>query len=354
MRALTVRPNAKDSLEVSDLPEPVPEEGQILVGGLAVGVCGTDREIVEGSYGWAPPGRDRLVLGHESLGRVRQAPPRSGFSAGDLVVGVVRRPDPVPCGACARGEFDMCRNGQYTERGIKEIDGYGSQMWCVETDYAVKLDAGLERVGVLLEPASIVAKAWEQVERIGGRSWFEPERMLVTGAGPIGTLAALLGVQRGLEVHVLDRVTEGPKPSLIQALGATYHTEDADKVMQSVVPDVVIEATGAAKVVFEAMSGNARYGIVCLTGVSPKGQKLDVEAGSINRGIVLENDAVVGSVNANLRHYQQAAALAKADLPWLERLITRRVPLDRAGEAFTAQDDDLKVVLTLDPAGDPA
>ncbi|UYQ66001.1 glucose 1-dehydrogenase [Streptomyces peucetius] len=355
MRALTVRPHISDSLEVRDVPAPVRQEGQLLVDGLAMGVCGTDREIVDGAYGWAPPGRDRLVLGHESLGRVREAPPGSGFSAGDLVVGVVRRPDPEPCGACARGEFDMCRNGRYTERGIKQIDGYGSEAWCVEPDYAVGLDTRLERVGMLLEPTSVAAKAWEQVERVGSRSWFEPERVLVTGAGPIGALAALLGVQRGLEVHVLDHVTEGPKPSLIAALGATYHTEDVEKVISSVGPDIVIEATGAAKVVFEAVSGTARYGIVCLTGLSPAGRKLTVEAGSINREIVLENDAVVGSVNANLRHYRDAArALAKAELPWLERFITRRVPLDRAGEAFTSQPRDIKVVVALDASADDA
>ena len=69
------------------------------------------------------------MLGHESFGRVRQAPGGSGFAAGDLVVGVVRRPDPVPCGACAHGEFDMCRNGRYVERGIKEVDGYASEQW---------------------------------------------------------------------------------------------------------------------------------------------------------------------------------------------------------------------------------
>ncbi|MGW0547529.1 glucose 1-dehydrogenase [Streptomyces altiplanensis] len=353
MRALTVRPHAKDSLEVRDLPAPVPQEGQLLVDGLAVGVCGTDKEITEGGYGWAPPGRDWLVLGHESLGRVRQAPPGSGFSAGDLVVGVVRRPDPEPCGACARGEFDMCRNGRYTERGIKQIDGYGSQMWCVEAEYAVKLDARLERVGTLLEPTTVVAKAWEQVERVGGRSWFEPQRVLVTGAGPIGALAALLGVRRGLDVHVLDRVTGGPKPALVEALGATYHAESAGKVISALRPDVIIEATGAAEVVFESMSGTAPYGIVCLTGVSPTGRSLSVEGGTINREIVLENDVVVGSVNANLRHYRQAAdALAGADLPWLERLITRRVPLDRADEAFTARPDDIKVVVALDPGAE--
>ncbi|MET9803900.1 glucose 1-dehydrogenase [Streptomyces sp. NPDC006368] len=351
MRALTVRPSHPRSLEVTEVPDPSPGPGELLVDGLAVGVCGTDKEIVAGEYGWAPPGRERLVLGHESLGRVRQAPPDSGFAAGDLVVGVVRRPDPVPCGACERGEFDMCRNGRYTERGIKERDGYASRSWTVEGDYAVRLDPRLERVGMLMEPTTVVAKAWEQVERVGSRAWFAPRRVLVTGAGPIGLLAALLGVQRGLEVHVLDRVTSGPKPGLVAALGATYHAQDIDRVTSAVRPDIVIEATGAGALVFDAMAGTDTYGIVCLTGVSPKGRTLSVDAGALNRELVLGNDAVVGSVNANLRHYHQAAdALAKADDAWLERLITRRVPLERATEAFTARDDDIKVVITLDDA----
>lgn len=348
MRAVTVRPATTGSLQVRDVPHPVPGEGELLVDGLAVGVCGTDREIVAGEYGLVPPGENRLILGHESLGRVRDAPPGSGFEAGDLVVGVVRRPDPEPCGACARGEFDMCRNSRYTERGIKERHGYASQSWTVESDYAVRLDPGLESVGMLLEPTTVVAKAWEQVERVGARSWFEPRRVLVTGAGPIGLLAALLGVQRGLEVHVLDRVTSGPKPGLVADLGATYHSEDIDQVTSSVAPDVVIEATGAGPVVFGAMAGTTTYGIVCLTGMSPRDRRLAVDTGTINRELVLENDVVVGSVNANLRHYRQAAdALAKAERPWLERMITRRVPLERAAEAFTAQDADIKVVIDL-------
>src|SRR5688572_4232209 len=207
MRALTVDPSKPNSLQVQDVDDPQPGPDELLADGLAMGVCGTDEEIARGQYGWPPPGRDRLVLGHESLGRVRQAPPNSGFEAGDLVVGVVRRPDPQPCGACAHGEFDMCRNGRYTERGIKKLDGYGSQQWCVETGYAVRLDTALEPVGMLMEPTTVIAKAWEQVRRIGQRSWFEPKRALVTGAGPIGLLAALLAVQQGLDTHVLDRVT---------------------------------------------------------------------------------------------------------------------------------------------------
>jgi glucose 1-dehydrogenase len=348
MRALTIVPRTAGSLAVRDVPDPTPGDGDLLVDGIAVGVCGTDKEIARGDYGWAPPGHDRLVIGHESLGRVRTAPEGSKLSEGDLVVGVVRRPDPEPCGACAHGEFDMCRNGKYTERGIKEIDGYASTQWVVEPDYAVKLDSRLADVGMLLEPTTVVAKAWEQAERIGARAWFEPSTVLVTGAGPIGLLAAMLGTQRGLDVHVLDQVTSGPKPGLVQDIGATYHHDDVEDLMGRLRPDIVLEATGVSKLVVAAMSGTASYGIVVLTGVSSGGRTIPVDTGELNREIVLENDAVVGSVNANLRHYAQAAeALAKADLSWLERLVTRRVPLESFAEAFEAEEEDVKVVLDL-------
>jgi glucose 1-dehydrogenase len=349
MLALTVEPAHPGSLAVTEVPEPTAGAGDLLVDGLAVGVCGTDLEIAAGDYGWPPPGRDRLVLGHESLGRVRAAPADSPFAMGDLVVGVVRRPDPVPCGACARGEFDMCRNGRYTERGIKELDGYASQSWVVEAEFAVRLDPVLERVGVLMEPASVVAKAWEQIELVGNRSWFEPRSVLVTGAGPIGLLAALLGVQRGLDVHVLDVATEGPKPDAVAALGAEYHSTGIDAAIARAQPDIIVEATGASSLVFDAIGGTRPYGIVCLTGVSPVGRRISVDAGAFNREMVLENDAIVGSVNANVRHYTTAAeSLTKADAEWLDRLITRRVRLERARDAFRSEAGDIKTVITIE------
>jgi threonine dehydrogenase-like Zn-dependent dehydrogenase len=348
MRALTVRPGRTGSLDVRQIEAPKPAAGELLVRGVALGVCGTDREIAAGEYGQAPPDRDWLVVGHESLGRVEEAPSDSRFTTGDLVAGVVRRPDPAPCEACAHGEFDMCRNGRYRERGIKELDGYGAELWCVETEYAVAVDAGIGLAGVLMEPTSVVAKAWEQIEGVGARAWFAPRKVLVTGAGPIGLLAALLGRQRNLDVHVLDRMTEGPKPELVRALRATYHSNAAEDVLSAVRPDVVVEATGVGQLVFDAIRGTAPYGVVCLTGVSPAGRTLTIDAGTVNRDIVLENDVVVGSVNANRRHYRQAAdALARADHEWLHRLITRRLPVERAAEAFERRADDIKAVVTL-------
>jgi threonine dehydrogenase-like Zn-dependent dehydrogenase len=349
MRALTVTPMKDGSFAVTDVGEPVPGEGDLLVDGLAVGVCGTDREIASGQYGWAPPGEDRLILGHESLGRVREAPGGSGFAPGDLVAGIVRRPDPVPCPACGRNEFDMCRNGMYTERGIKELHGYGSQRWTVEADYAVRVHPALERVGVLIEPTTIVAKAWDQIERIGSRAWFGPRRVLVVGPGPIGLLAALLGAQRGLDVHVLGRRASGIKPALARDLGGTYHTGDVPRVAREVEPDIVIEATGVPSVMTETFGVVAAAGIVCLTGVATPGHRVTIDAGAVTRELVLGNEVVFGTVNANKHHYEMAAgALSKADRSWLERLITRRLPIDRAAEAFEPDRDDVKVVVELD------
>ncbi|WP_199044442.1 glucose 1-dehydrogenase [Glycomyces salinus] len=348
MKALTVVPGKADSLTLEHRDEPDPGDDLLLVDGLAVGVCGTDREIAGAEYGWAPPGRESLVIGHESLGRVRAARPGSGFEPGDLVAGVVRRPDPAPCGACARGQFDSCRNGDYTERGIKELDGYAAQTWTVEPDYAVRIDPGLAETGVLMEPASVVAKAWDQVDAVGNRGWYEPRTALVTGAGPIGLLAALIGVQRGLEVHVLDIVADGPKPELVAGLGAAYHHRGIDEVLEHTAPDIVIEATGVSRLVFEAMAATGRFGVVCLTGVSPVGRKITVDVGAVGREMVLENDAVIGSVNAGLGHYAQAAdVLAAADRDWLAGLITRRVPLEDYREAFEPGPDDVKVVIDL-------
>src|SRR5512139_1730013 len=193
MKAITVEPLKPGSARYEEVPEPDLRDGSILVEAIAVGVCGTDAEIVEGKYGWAPPGVSRLILGHESLGRVIDPGLASGLKKGDLVVGIVRRPDPVPCPNCAVGERDMCRNGQYTERGIKQIDGFMSERWRIEPEYAIKVDPSLGLLGVLLEPMTVVAKAWEQVHAVGQRAFWEPRTVVVTGAGPIGLLAALLG-----------------------------------------------------------------------------------------------------------------------------------------------------------------
>lgn len=345
MKGVTVIPKRPKSAALTDIAEPSAEDGSVLVEAVVVGVCGTDEEIVAGDYGWPPQGRDHLVLGHESLGRVLEAPGDSGLSPGDAVVGFVRRPDPVPCVNCAAGEWDMCRNGRYTEHGIKERDGFMRERYRLRSDHLVRVDLSLGDEAVLVEPTSVVAKCWDHVDRIASRAEAELRRALITGAGPVGLLAAMIAVQRGLDTHVLDRVTEGRKPQLVQELGATYHT-DIDEVGRDI--DVVIECTGVGELAFQALRHVGPNGVVALAGLSGSDRTYPVEADALNKELVLENIALFGSVNAGRRHYEAAArALAQADRRWLERIITRRVPLERWQEAFARQADDVKVIVDI-------
>jgi threonine dehydrogenase-like Zn-dependent dehydrogenase len=345
MRAVTLHPGKAGSLRLEDVPEKA-VAGELRVQALAVGVCGTDRELIAGDYGAAPAGRERLVLGHESLGRVLAAPAGSGFSPGDPVVGVVRHPDPVPCASCALGEWDMCRNGLYTERGIKQADGFCAEVWSTPPQYAVKVSPALGLAAVLLEPASVLAKAWEHVESIAARTAWRPRNALVTGAGPVGLLAALLGRQRGLDVHVFDHNKTGPKPRLVAALGARYHS-----AFPGMEFDVAVECTGIPSVIADAVAASARGGIVCLTGLGGAQRDASFDIAALNEAMVLENRVVFGSVNANLRHYRAAAdALVAAERAWLDGLLTRKVPLARWHEAYEKRQDDVKAVLVFDDA----
>jgi threonine dehydrogenase-like Zn-dependent dehydrogenase len=242
----------------------------------------------------------------------------------------------------------MCRNGKYTERGIKEIHGFMSERWRIEPEYAMKVDRSLGLLGVLLEPTTVVTKAWEQVAAVGHRAFWEPRNVLVTGAGPIGLLAALIGKQRGLDVHVLDRVETGSKPELVRQLGATYHSGKATDL--GFEPDIIVECTGVGAVIADSLKIVAAGGILCLTGVGSGGQGSGLVA-DMAAAVVLKNNVIVGSVNANKRHWYKAGeALGRADRSWLARLISRRVlPADFA-TALKREPDDIKVVIQFSEA----
>jgi threonine dehydrogenase-like Zn-dependent dehydrogenase len=343
MKAITVEPGKPGTVRYEDIPEPEEREGSVLVEAIAAAVCGTDIEIAEGKYGWAPPGKTRLVLGHESLGRVIDPGPRSSLKKGDLVSGLVRRPDPVPCPNCAVGESDMCRNGQYTERGIKEIHGFMSERWRIEPEYAIKVDPSMGILGVLLEPTTVIVKALEQVLAVGQRAFWEPQTVLVTGAGPIGLLAAGVASLAGLEVHVLDRIETGLKPELVRALGATYHSGSVMDLTFE--PDVIVECTGVGSVIGDSYQKVGAGGVVCLTGVGAGGIAPRAVA-DIAAAAVLKNNVVVGSVNANKRHWYKAnERLARLDRKWLTRLITRYEKPENFKQALERKPDDIKVVI---------
>jgi threonine dehydrogenase-like Zn-dependent dehydrogenase len=243
----------------------------------------------------------------------------------------------------------MCQNGLYTERGIKELNGFMSERWRIEPEYAIKVDPKLGILGVLLEPASVVAKAVEQIATIGRRSFWEPRTVLITGAGPIGLLAALSVMQLGLEVHVLDKAVAGVKPDLVRALGATYHACMVSDFPFE--PDAILECTGVGQLIAESMGKIGANGIICLTGIGHGGAVTKAHTADIASGAVLRNNVIVGSVNANKRHWYKAAqTLARADHSWLKNLITRQEKPENFRSALERKPDDIKVVIQFSDA----
>ena len=142
--------------------------------------------------------------------------------------------------------------------------------WRIEPEYAIKVDPSLGILGVLLEPTTVVTKALEQIGMISRRSFWEPNRVLVTGAGPIGLLAALsLKIWGVEEIHVLDRMESGSKPDLVRELGAIYHSGSVSDI--GFEPDAIVECTGVGPVIEGCIQQLGANGILCLTGVGHGG-----------------------------------------------------------------------------------
>jgi threonine dehydrogenase-like Zn-dependent dehydrogenase len=157
-------------------------------------------------------------------------------------------------------------------------------------------------------------------------------------------MAALLGTQRDLQMHVFDRNRSGPKPELAHALGVPYHTN-----YPALEFDIVVECTGAPSVIAQSVAGCSPGGIVCLTGLGSGHSESAFDVATLNQSLVLENRVVFGSVNANRRHYEAAAkALERADGAWLERLVTTRLPLSAWREAYAQRDNDVKTVILFE------
>ena len=357
MRAVMVTPKEPGSGRLAELPDPRPRDGEVLVQVHEVGLDGTDTEILQGRYGEPPPGDDHLIIGHESLGRVAKVTSGAeGLSPGDWVVAIVRRPDPVPCRNCAAGEWDMCLNGQYTERGIKGLHGFLAELYTEVPEFLVEVPAGVAGVAVLLEPLSIVEKVVEQMNRIQERLVWQPERAVVLGAGPVGLLAGMLLRLKGIDVHFYDTTERGIKSDLAECIGANYiwaRERNLDHELADAIGtvDIVVEATGFSPLAFDAMDMVAPNGIVCLTGVSGGSRKLEVSADHLNLEMVLSNKVVFGTVNANRRHFESGVRhLQKFEALWpglLSRMITRRLPLADFARALERSPSHVKSIVEI-------
>jgi len=363
VKALAVRPSQR-TIGLIDHPEPgLATPSTVLMKVLRVGVCGTDREICAFDYGTPPAGSDYLVLGHESLAEVVSAGPQAGaFAPGQLVVTMVRRPcDDPACDGCRAGRQDFCRTGGYTERGIKGAHGFMAERIADEARWLVPVPAALRDVGVLVEPLTIAEKALLEVRRMLDRMpWRSGDlaglRALVLGGGPVGLLGALALRAAGCDVSLVSKQpADDVRANMLATIGGTYVSSATDSITTVMGRlgrvDLVYEAVGAAAPAFEALAALGPNAMFVFTGVPGRRGAPDVDGGAIMRSVVLNNQVVLGTVNAGRDAYEAAVAdLGRFVERWPEvarGLVTNRVALADAPGALTTPPAGIKTVVEI-------
>lgn len=357
MKAIVVRPGEKDSIHMRDMPDPQMSDDHVAVKMLRVGLCGTDAEINHGLYGQPPAGEEFLILGHENLGVVADVGKNvSGWKPGDFVVATVRR----PCGECPNcdaGENDCCISGKYEERGIMRRHGFMAEYYVELPQFLNKLPKVVEPFAVLLEPMSVVEKGIDHAYLLQRRlaAW-KPKLALVLGGGPVGLLGVAALRARGLRTVVVGREPASDLRARVAIdLGAEYVSTEASTILDLPAkigrPDLVLEATGSARVVFDAMEILAPNGVLCLLSVTGGGAMNEEPIERINQLLVLGNQVVFGSVNANPRHFARGVEdFVTIEERWpgtMNRLLTNRIPWTDYQTWFTQRGTGIKSTLEI-------
>jgi len=364
MRALAIVPGTS-KLQMVDRPEPeIAHPDDVLMRVLQVGICGTDRDEASGGRCEPAAGSSDLVIGHEMLGRVLAVGDKvTTVRAGDFAVITVRR-GCDQCLSCAMGRPDMCTSGEYRERGISGLDGYNAERVVDSEAYVVRMPAEIARVGVLTEPLSVVEKAIHEATRIqlerlpaaaATPDWLHDRRCLVAGLGPVGLLAAMVLRLRGADVYGLDIVDENSaRPQWLEHIGGRYidaRKLPANQLRQHIGRmQFVFEATGAPRLTLNLIDALDYNGAYVLTGI-PSGHCLtEWAACDLLRAIVLDNQIIIGSVNAARGHYEMAVDdLLHANSRWpdhLEKLITHRCrPADAVKALQQHPADEIKAIV---------
>ncbi|MBM3835015.1 MAG: zinc-binding dehydrogenase [Verrucomicrobia bacterium] len=368
MRAVGVIPGKRELRLLEHAMPQITGAYDVKIRALDVGICGTDKEICTFVYGSPPNGSEYLVLGHESLGQVVEVGAGvSVFQPGDLVVPSVRRPCPhTHCGPCQADLQDFCFTGDFTERGIKMTHGFMTEYYVEEEKHLTHVPPELRDVAVLVEPLTVAEKALAQVWKVQERlPWINRAaaspgaglRAVVLGAGPVGILGAMVLVVNGFETYVYSRSTApNQKAELIEAIGAKYissQVETPEQLAERVGNiDLVYEAVGVARISFEVLKVLGTNGIFVFTGIPAPKPPMDTYADEIMRNLVLRNQVVVGTVNADRAAFQAAIRdLGTFMYRWpaaLRSLITGRYSIESYKDLLLGDRAGIKNVIALD------
>ncbi|MBV9135268.1 MAG: alcohol dehydrogenase catalytic domain-containing protein [Chloroflexi bacterium] len=363
MRAIATRPGSGRAWVV-DVAEPeLANADDVLVEMLRVGVCGTDRHVMEfppRNERALPAGDDFLILGHEAVGRVSQT--GSGVSSlqvGDFVVPTVRR-GCGECAACAVNQADLCFTGRVRERGIVGLHGFLAERIVEREKHLLRIPADLDHVAPLVESLCTPEKALRRIDNARAHlpvdgTLHGVSRALVTGSGPIALLAVMALRLRGVATWILARQpASGPAARLVEDCGATYvplQSVELDHPQAALgVFDAVIEATGAAELSVAMLDVLAPNGVLDLVGGPPERKPVPIQASALG-GMVGRNLTILGSVNANMDDWRMAVqdlmTMRRAFPGGVEALITHRYAMRDVELAFERRPGQIKALIEI-------
>lgn len=325
--ALTQSPG---TIEVVDVPEPpAPGPGEVIVGSMAVGICGSDYHFLSGHLTEEAGGGDEAfpkVQGHEVGGTIVAAGPdcREGLEPGRRVA-----MHPLSscghCYPCRVGRGNVCDNFQLV--GI-HVDGGLQERLRLPQEQVFGTSIESAPVAAMAEPVSIAVRA---VDRAGIE---DGERVVVLGAGPIGQSVSLVAGGRGASILVVD--PQQGRLDLSESMGAeTLLWQDREQVVADARewsggegPPVVIDATGVPDAVRAMVDMAASAGRCVQVGMS--GEEVPLRVGSFTekeldmRGVCCCNDA----------EFERAVEVVERNGDTVAKWISHEFPLERTAEAM--------------------
>jgi glucose 1-dehydrogenase len=313
------------------------------------------------------PDWGRLVLGHEMAGGVAQVGREVvGLEPGQAVAAMVRR----GCGSCAPcrgGRSDYCLTGRYHEHGIRGLDGFARPFVVLPAGMLVPVPDRLRPLAVLAEPLSVVVKALDEARYAAARipgafrdadRWGVGRHALVAGAGAIGLLGTYLLAESGFRVTVVDVRDAGSHAAvLVRAAGAAYvrvSRDRPDAAARDAGPaDMVLEATGDARLAFELLRALGPGGVLAWVGTSRHGLVSLIDVGHTLGHAVPHHIAAVASVNAARAHFTRAVAALDvlAGREGFADIITEVAPVARFEAALWPSGEAIKQVVAFDRTG---
>ena len=265
MKALVVHGAA--DLRFDDLPEPKPESGQVLIRNTHGGICGSDLHYYRHGAVGAFTLREPLVLGHEVVGRVHNDP--SGELAARTPVAIHPA---TPCGRCPEclaNARNVCRNARYfgSAASFPHTQGGFSEYMVVRQDQLRVLPQTLPLSrAVLAEPLAVGLHALNRAGGVAGA------KVLVSGSGPIGVLAAgaakAMGAQEVWATDLLNHPLQ-----IAMDVGVDRTVRIGTDALPDQYFDVAIEASGASPAVGATLAAVRRRGVMVQLGMFAPGPR---------------------------------------------------------------------------------